>query len=353
MIRSGFRLILAAFISFSGWLSASAQTNSAAPSFHEVYDLIRQHAAGVSDAELNRAAVQGLIAALAPKVLLVTNDTSNPLSTDTRLTSQQKVFEDDIAYIRIVQVSHGLADAVNACYRELSSTNKVSGIVLDLRYAGGTDYEAAAATADLFVKKGEPLLNWNGRMLSSHEKTNAVTLPVAVLVNHATAGASEALAAMLRETGAALILGSRTAGQAALTQDYPLADGERLRIASGRILLGDGSSLSAEGIKPDIDVTVSLEAERAFYADEFRVVPQSNHVASVSTNVAGESDESLERVPFNEAELVREHKAGENPDEEDTQKPAPEAKVPVVSDPALARALDLLKGLAVVRQNLR
>jgi hypothetical protein len=29
----------------------------------------------------------------------------------------------------------------------------------------------------------------------------------------------------------------------------------------------------------------------------------------------------------------------------------PEPQVPVVSDPALARALDLLKGLAVVREN--
>jgi hypothetical protein len=137
-----------------------------------------------------------------------------------------------------------------------------------------------------------------------------------------------------------------------LTQDYPLANGDRLRIASAPITLGDGIRLSTEGLKPDIDVTVGVEDERAFYADAFMVVQTTNQPANSSNNVASETNESLERVPFNEAELVREHKAGENPDEEDKNiKRVPEPRVPIVSDPALARALDLLKGLAVVRQS--
>lgn len=350
MIRFGFALISAVFLSLFGGLSASAQTNGGSPSFQEVYDLIRQHAKGVSDAELNRAAVQGLVAALGPKVSWVTNDTSANAMGGTRPIGQVKIFEGDIAYFRIARVETSLADSVSASYRQLNATNRINGVVLDLRYTDGTDYEAAAAAVDLFVRKKEPLLNWNGRTLSSHEKTDAITVPVAVLVNHGTSGASEALAAMLREAGTALILGSRTAGQAMLSQDFPLADGERLRIASAPMVLGDGSGLSSDGIKPDIDVTVSLEDERKFYADAFLVVAMTNQVANTTNNIASEADDTLERVPFNEAELVREHKAGENPDEESPKRP-PEPKLPVVSDPALARALDLLKGLAVVRQN--
>lgn len=348
MIRFGFASISAVFLALFGGLSASAQTNSA--SFQEVYDLIRQHAKGVSDAELNRAAVQGMVAALGPKVSWVTNDTSANVVAGARPVSQAKIFEGDIAYLRIPRVEAGLADALSASYRQLSATNTIDGVVLDLRYTDGSDYEAAAAAVDLFVPKKERLLNWNGRMLSSHGKTNAITVPVAVLVNHATSGASEALAAMLRETGTGLILGSRTAGGAMLSQDFPLADGERLRIASAPILLGDGSSLSGDGLNPDIDVTVSVEDERKFYADAFLVIAKTNQVANSTNSAASEADDTLERVPFNEAELVREHKAGENPDEEIVKRP-PEPKVPVISDPALARALDLLKGLAVVRQN--
>jgi hypothetical protein len=135
-----------------------------------------------------------------------------------------------------------------------------------------------------------------------------------------------------------------------VTQDFPLNNGLQLRIASAPITLGDGTSLSSSGIKPDIDVSISEQQERAFYADEFLVVPNTNRMAGASTNVTGESNESPDHVLFNEAELVREHNAGENPDEQTAKRP-PEVKVPVVSDPTLARALDLLKGLAVVRQN--
>jgi len=329
-------------------LCSFAQTNGGAPDFQEIFDLVRQHATGVSEAELNRAAVEGFLSALGPKVSLVTNDASGNGSAGARPVSQAKIFEGDIAYVRIGRVEPGLADAVSEAYRQLTGTNHVDGIVLDLRYTDGTDYEAAEAAADLFISKGEPLLNWNGRVLSSHKKADAIAIPVAVLANHGTAGASEALAAMLREAGTGLILGSRTAGAAMLTRDYPLKNGMRLRIASTPITLADGGSLSADGIKPDIDVTVGAEQERAFYADEFLVVKNTNQVAAASTNL--ESGTNGAPVLFNEAELVREHRAGENP-EDQTAKGPPEPKLPVVSDPTLARALDLLKGLALVRQN--
>lgn len=349
MIRRGF---IAGCILLSGLVSTFAQTSNSSPNFQDVYDLIRQHAPGVSETELNHAAVHGLIDALYPQVSLITNENAGQAESDTPLISQVKLFEGDLAYFRITHVGHGLADAASDAHEKLNATNKIAGIVLDLRYTDGTDYPAAASTADLFVRKSEPLLNWNGSVISSHQKSNAITIPIAVIVNHGTSGASEALAAMLREEGSALILGSRTAGHAMLTQDYPLANGDRLRIASAPITLGDGTRLSTEGLKPDIDVTISVQDERAFYADAFLVVKQTNQPAGSSNNIASETNESLERVPFNEAELVREHKAGENPDDEDKPfKLAPEAKAPVVSDPALARALDLLKGLAVVRQS--
>ena len=89
----------------------------------------------------------------------------------------------------------------------------------------------------------------------------------------APAGAAEALAAVIRETGTGLILGSRTAGQAAIAEEFPLKNGQRLRVATAPIQLGDGSSLSLEGVNPDITVQVTSEAERTYYADAFRPNP--------------------------------------------------------------------------------
>lgn len=346
MTRSGIGIFLAVFVAVAGPVSSRAAGTNASPDFQEVYDLIRQHASGLSPEELNRAAVQGLVKALGSRVSLGTNNVTAETD-DKKPVAETILFDGNIAYLRITTVGDGLAKAISGSIEQLKATNKASGVVLDVRYADGSDYKAATEAVDLFVSKAQPLLNWGTGVVSSHDKSDAISVPVAVLVNHQTSAASEALAAMVRESGVGLIIGSRTSGSAMVMEDFPLKNGEHLRIGSSPVTLGDGKALSAEGLKPDIDVTVSEEAERAYYADAFLVVSNKSDGLG-STNQASATNQT--RVRFNEAELVREHKAGENPDEMTAKRP-PEPQAPVVSDPALARALDLLKGLAVVRES--
>lgn len=333
-----------------------AETTNEAPDFKEVYDLIHEHLSGVSDAELNRAAVEGLLTALGPRVELVSNRSSASGREPTAPLSKAAVFDGRIAYLRIAAVNEDLSGALSERYEDLASTNKVNGVVLDLRYADGHDYASVAPVVDLFVSRPEPLLNWGDGMVSSHGNTNAIRLPIAVLVNHETSRAAEALAGVLRETGAALILGSRTAGQAMVTRDFPLKNGELLRIAVSPITLGNGSKLSADGLAPDIEVGVSPQKERAYYADSY-LAPTNTQPGSASGlasgNEPGATNENSRRVRLNEAELVREHREGLDQEMDSGVLLAgpPEPEKPVVTDPALARALDLLKGLAVVRQN--
>jgi hypothetical protein len=328
-----------------------ADTTNGGPDFKEVYDLVRMHAAGISESELNRAALKGLISALKPKVALVTNSSeSKPM--EAALVSKSTLFEGDILYLRIGKVADGLTQAVGDAYQKASTTNKLKGVVLDLRYASGDDYKVAADTADLFVGKERPLLNWGNGTVKSKEKKDAITLPVAVLVNRQTAGAAEALAGVVRETGSALILGGQTAGLAMITQEFPLKDGERLRIATAPVQLGDGTTMPTQGLKPDISVDVSPEDERNYYADAFREISRvdlANTTLSL-TNPPSSTTRTNRRNRINEADLVRERREGVSLDAEAPggRDREPEA---VVHDPTLARALDLLKGLAVVHQS--
>jgi C-terminal processing protease CtpA/Prc len=352
MIR---REIIAGIIGF-GMLFGGAErliadtTTNETPDFKEVYDLIRQHVAGLSEAELNRAAVVGLVNALGAKVTLVTNETAESNSESPMVRSN--LFDGDIAYLRIRRVAEGLDQQIRDVCRPSNGTNKFKGLVLDLRYSGGEDYLAAAAAADLFVRKPQTLLFWGTKPVESKEKKDAIMIPVAILVNKQTAGAPEALAAIMRQTGAGLILGGVTAGRAMIAQEFPLKDGERLRIATSPIVMGDGSSVSSQGLKPDILVDVSFADERDYYADAFKVIPRTNSAgSSVSrTNLASGTSRNVRRPRFNEAELVRERREGATLDDDVTEK-EPEPEKPVVHDPVLARALDLLKGLAVVRHS--
>jgi C-terminal processing protease CtpA/Prc len=326
-----------------------ADATNEGPSFSEVYELIRAHLAGESGSELNRTAVLALVSALSPKVAIVTNGSASATHSGP-LTTRSQIFEDNIAYIRVGRIEDGLAKAVRDIYDQLDTSNKLQGLVLDLRYAGGSDYAAAAGVADLFVKKEKPLLDWGPGVVRSKEKADAISVPVAVLVNHQTAGAGEALAGMLRETGTGLVLGNRTAGQAMIAQEFPLKSGEVLKIATAPVKLGDGSVLSVQGLKPDIGVEVSPQAERMYYSDPFWEMGNSNLLAGANASQGNGTNRTVRRTRFNEAELVRERKEGLNPEDEveaPTNAPPEQA---VVQDPALARAIDVLKGLAVVRK---
>ncbi len=362
-MRPGVRLLLSALPTLlAAGAAFSDEARPQTPEYQEVYDLIRQHLAGINETELNRTAVQALVSALSPRVSLVSQ--TGTLVDDHGFISRSNLFDGPVAYIRIQRVEEGLGPALRQAYEKLhGATNKLKGVVLDLRYASGSGYAAAVGAASLFVSKEQPLLDWGQGMVQSRPEGEPVSLPAAVLVNRQTAGAAEALAAVLREAGVGLILGNRTAGQAMMTEDFPLKSGDRLRIATAPVKLGDGSSLSTEGLKPDIVVEVGVQDERAYFADAFREPQPTNLVSALrapggTNQVAGTN--RTRRVRFNEAELVREKREGFNPELEFSPDGEPvghgrgpglgaESERPVVHDPVLARALDLLKGLAVVR----
>jgi C-terminal processing protease CtpA/Prc len=349
-MRIGIYPFLCGLLVFSGAQTRAIGQTHEAPDFKEVYDLIREHLGGATESDLNRAAVQGLTSALAPRVSLVTNGPADEASGSGELLLKSSLYDGDIAYLRIGRVGDGLSKAVRKAYDSLASTNKLRGLVLDLRYADGDDYAAVASTADLFLKKEQPLLNWGNGVVRSTEKPDALTLPVAVLVNRKTAAAAEALAAVLRQAGVGLILGNKTAGQAVVAKEYPLKNGDKLKIATARVEVGETVLLSPEGVKPDIHVEVKPEDEKAYYADAFKVVQKPELLASANGGAATNQASGTNRVRrprFNEAELVRERKDGANLDLEGNDEP----EKPSVRDPALARALDLLKGLAVVRHS--
>jgi C-terminal processing protease CtpA/Prc len=179
-------------------------------------------------------------------------------------------------------------------------------------------------------------------------------VPVAILINSQTTGAAEALAAVLRDTSVGLLIGSTTAGQASVFKEFSLANGEKLRIATSQIKLGSNKVLG-QGLKPDIEVQASLADEKAYLEDAYRVLhkPEMTATNRSETNLVNGASTNQIRRRFNEAELVRQQREGvESEQSELAGKPfRGDPSQPLITDPALARAVDLLKGLAVVQQS--
>ena len=332
-------------------MAPGARAADPAPSFQEVYDLLKANLINADDAKLDRAAMEGLLRQLGGQATLVTN--GQPSAADASpLVSKALVYDGAFGYVRVARVETGLAAELQGALERLGHTNKIQGWVLDLRFAGGLNYQSAAKAAEPFVGTEQPLLDWGQGMARSTAKDSATKVPLTVLVNRQTAGAAEALAAVLRKTEVALLLGTNTAGRAFITKDFPLKAGQQLRVATALVKTGDGTPLSAQGVKPDIQVAVNPSDEKAYFEDAYRMLNRPALAGTRSgseTNLTAASTNKL-RHRINEAELVRMQRDGEEIDDEFAPGHAPDPARPVVRDPVLARALDLVKGLAVVRR---
>src|ERR1035437_7740269 len=134
MMRIRINSLLAALLVLAGGsagLRAQPKAEDAqAPEFKEVYDLIRTHLAGTSDAQLNQAAVGALVSGLAPRVSLVTNAAAGSAAGEAPLVSKTTVFEGDILYVRVGRVGDGLANAISAACRKPGTTNKLKPIIV-------------------------------------------------------------------------------------------------------------------------------------------------------------------------------------------------------------------------------
>jgi C-terminal processing protease CtpA/Prc len=348
------KLCVSILLALAACAGRAGSTNDP-PRLDEVYQLLRANLNGSTEADLNRAAVEGLLAQLKSSAMLLSAPASGEEAAPAPLLGKPLIYDDSYAYIPVLKVETNIARDLMASYREMAATNKtkIKGLVLDLRFAGGADFSAGAAAADCFLNSSQPLLESGGIMTRSTKKENAISVPIAILINSATSEAAEGLAAILRQTSTGLLLGSQTAGRTGLFQDFPLANGDKLRIAVGQIRLGDGSAFTG-AIKPDIEVKVNPNEERAYYEHPCQIPGQAAMTNASVTNLAANlpPTNSSPFRRFNEAELVREQRDGADLEAEFSpgSRLQTDPNIKIVRDPVLARALDLLKGLAVVQK---
>jgi len=315
--------------------AAPATDTTPAMDFAEVRTLILANLPGITEQELNQAALDGVLADLKGRVELVGSGNDAVAITNLNLLSKAECLESNIAYLRVETVAAGLAGALTVAQKNLLATNPIVGVVLDLRFAQGTDFAAAQAAAKQFRDQ-----------IDGH----VPVLPLAILVNRETRGASELLAADLRAASAGLILGQQTAGYARLMREFKLKNGQRLLLASTPVKLSNGSELTNGSVSPDVMIPVYADDEKAYYEDAYADLSPTNVVpdtALVDTNGIVVA-EPPSRKRMSEAELVRKHREGTDVEDLATTAEMISVIKPVLRDPALARAVDLVKGLALV-----
>ena len=143
-------------------------------------------------------------------------------------------------------------DTVPAVERALDGVGEAP-VVLDLRNNPGGALDAALAVAGLFLGERE-VMRTAGKLEAPVLRSAGaarVRGRVVVLVNAGTASAAELLAAALRDSGRARLVGTSTAGKALVHVPVPLDDGSVILISVGRLVRMDGTEILGRGLAPD------------------------------------------------------------------------------------------------------
>jgi carboxyl-terminal processing protease len=162
------------------------------------------------------------------------------------------------SYIRLSQFSGSTSQELEDKLKKIESGPvPVKGLILDLRNNGGGLLNAAIEVSDLFLEKGK-ILSIKGRNKTSTKEymatPNSVSrnYPIVVLINGATASASEIVAGALQDQNRALILGTPSFGKGSVQTVETLRDGSGLKLTIARYYTPSGRSIQAKGIEPDI-----------------------------------------------------------------------------------------------------
>ncbi len=171
--------------------------------------------------------------------------------------------KDGLGYLRISQfnekTSKTLESSVSALKKEFNGN--IPGIVLDLRGNPGGLLDQSIKVSSAFLDGGE-VVSTRGRDPNDTERYNAERgelvrgVPVVVLIDGASASASEIVAGALQDRGRGLVVGLTTFGKGSVQSVIPLRGGRdgALRLTTQRYYTPSGRSIQGTGIDPDIAV---------------------------------------------------------------------------------------------------
>ncbi|MBM85177.1 MAG: peptidase S41 [Rhodospirillaceae bacterium] len=170
----------------------------------------------------------------------------------------------DVGYIRITafneQTNSGLQNGLAALRKDIG--DDLAGFIIDLRNNPGGLLDQAISVSDTFLEKGE-IVSTRGRDPSTASRVHATPgdlaghMPLVVLINGGSASASEIVAGALQDHRRAIIIGTQSFGKGSVQTIVPLSGDVAMRLTTARYYTPSGRSIQKTGISPDIAVPMA------------------------------------------------------------------------------------------------
>ena len=250
-----------------------------------------------------------------------------------------------IGYVRITtfaeKTQSEFLDAIDRLTREAGG--RLDAFVLDLRNDPGGLLDTAVRVAGDFLDGGV-IVSTRGRNAGEDETYESSVhgdrlrgVPVVVLINGASASASEIVAGALQDRHRASIFGTRSFGKGSVQTIIQLPGHGAMRLTTARYYTPSGRSIQAKGIEPDITVEPAKIEKLA--------VVEGRHEADLRG--ALKNTDTVAVKPANDNNSTPNVPPGTRPAEPKESTAVDPNVLGTAEDYQLARALDMLRGVAL------
>lgn len=167
-----------------------------------------------------------------------------------------------IGHVQINSFAKNTAKEVEKAVTDLREKG-VKKFIFDVRYNPGGLLDQAIMIANMFLDEGKTILNVENRdgQIKSYKAskdygTFKITEPYVLLVNEGSASASEILAAALKESADAKLIGTKTYGKGTVQSVIEVGDNAELKYTIAKWLTPNKTWIHKTGIEPTEEVSM-------------------------------------------------------------------------------------------------
>lgn len=164
--------------------------------------------------------------------------------------------EDEIGYIRLSEFDQVSLKQFEEALTDLKSQG-MRALIVDLRGNPGGNLSTVCGISDLILPEGiiVSTKERNGQeQVYKSDDEQKLEIPLSVLVDGASASASEIFAGAVQDHEVGTIIGTTTYGKGVVQNIFDLKDGTSLKLTISEYFTPDGRNIDGTGIEPDVEV---------------------------------------------------------------------------------------------------
>lgn len=164
--------------------------------------------------------------------------------------------EDEIGYIRLSEFDQVSLKQFEEALTDLESQG-MKALIVDLRGNPGGNLSTVCGISDLILPEGiiVSTKERNGQeQVYKSDDEQKLEIPLSVLVDGASASASEIFAGAVQDHEVGTIIGTTTYGKGVVQNIFDLKDGTSLKLTISEYFTPDGRNIDGTGIEPDVEV---------------------------------------------------------------------------------------------------